>query len=112
MTTWPAILKYHGDDELTYISSMEEWNADSHLHSFKYDSLDKMIDSAGLIHELSESRDNFISPKPTGETIELDRALAIVRLHFSAIGSCCSSKLMASSVAELVNLVGIEDADS
>lgn len=31
---WPAIIKYSGDVELTYVSDQAEWNNDADLHYF------------------------------------------------------------------------------
>ncbi len=109
MTIWPAIIKYAKGDELTYIADLAEWNYDADLHFFEYDNLDILIDSLGLIHHLNNRNDAFILPESTGDIIGLGPAIGIVKAHFSSVGSCCSAKLTARSVSELIDLVGFDE---
>jgi len=108
VTTWPAIIKYAEEDELTYISDLEEWNSDADLHFFEYEHLDILIDSLGLIHHLNNRNGAFVIPESTENTIDLGHAISIVKAHFSSLGACCAAKLAARSVAELLELVGSE----
>ena len=48
MIVWPVVLKYEGVDELTFVSDQNEWDTDTDLHGFSYETTDVMIDSAGL----------------------------------------------------------------
>ena len=108
MIIWPAMIKYTEDDELIYISDLTEWTGDEDLHAYQYDPVDIFIDSSGLIHHLNHRDNDFTLPGSTGSTMELKSAIAMVKAHFSSMGSCCSAKLTARSIAELIELVGIE----
>lgn len=110
MITWPAVIKYAEDDELTYISDLAEWNRDADLHFFEYENLDSLIDSLGLIHHLNNRNDAFTLPESTGDLIDLERAIDMVKAHFSSVGACCSAKLTARSVSELIDLVGLDSS--
>ncbi len=107
LITWPAIIKYSDDNELNFLSDLSEWNGDADLHYFEYDPSDILIDSAGVIHHLNQRDNGLIIPTSTGEIIDLKAAIAMVQAHFSAMGSCCSAKLSARSVAELIELVAM-----
>jgi cell division FtsZ-interacting protein ZapD len=109
MTSWPAIIKYAQDDELAYIADLAQWNDDRDLHAIEYERMDILIDSLGLIHHLNSRDDVCVQPESTGDIIELEDAISLVKAHFSMIGACCSAKLTARSVAELVSLVGFDD---
>jgi hypothetical protein len=109
VTSWPAIIKYAQDDELAYIADLAQWNSDADLHAIEYERKDILIDSLGLIHHLNSRHDASVLPESTGDIIDLEHAISLVKAHFSMIGACCSAKLTARSVAELVNLVGFED---
>jgi len=109
MVTWPAIIKFSGDDQLGYIANLEQWNADQDLNFLGYQSTDILIDSRGVIHHLSHLEAGTFKPQSTDELIELHRAIVIVQAHFSATGSCCAAKISARSVAQLIELVGIDN---
>lgn len=50
MILWPAIIKYEGESELTFVSSESEWQCDVDLHFFSYEDDDVLIDSTGAIY--------------------------------------------------------------
>ncbi|NRA85015.1 MAG: hypothetical protein HRU22_14990 [Gammaproteobacteria bacterium] len=108
MVTWPALIKFRGDDELVYISDLAEWNGDADLHFFEYDPLDILIDASGLIHHLNNQHHDAVVPEPTKDLIELGVAIDLIKAHFSALGSCCAAKISARSVAELIDFVGFD----
>ena len=101
----PAFIKFSDDDELTYIASFKQWRDDVDLHVFDYDDSDMLIDSTGLIHSLNEKRNNVIFPASTDEIIDLDLAINFVKGHYSAMGSCCASKIGARSITQLFYLL-------
>ena len=106
MILWPAIIKYEGESELTFISSESEWECDPDLHFFSYEDGDVLIDSAGAIYTLDQRIDNCIQPKSTGRYFDKDDVLEIVKEHFSFIGQCCVSKFAINTIAEGVAIVG------
>jgi hypothetical protein len=109
VATWPAIIKYAEDDELTYIANLAEWHGNTDSHFFGYENSDALIDSLGLIHYLNNQNDSCALPESTGDIIDLEHAIDLVKAHFSSVGACCSAKLSARSVAELIDLVGDDD---
>ena len=110
MITWPAIIKYSGEAELTYVESQAEWNADAHLHGFRYEKADVLIDSNGEIYALSNVVVNdSVRPEPTGKLASLEKVIEMVRAHASQMGSCCVSKFSASSIQEAVYAVSALD---
>ena len=102
---WPAIIKYPDDTELLYIHNQAEWNSDTGLHSFNYDEMDYLIDSAGKIFNLTKRLNNIVQPELTTNTKELEEVLGLVKEHASQMGSCCVSKLYAPSISEAFKIV-------
>jgi len=109
MASWPAIIKFSGDDELTYIADLQQWKSDTDLHFFGYQQDDMLIDSCGMIHHLNQHNVDLIMPQPTGALIDLGLATTIVQAHYSSIRSCCAAKIFAPSVAQLIELIGEEN---
>ena len=109
MVIWPAIIKLTDNDELLYIADLAQWHSDEDLHFIGYEQLDMLIDSAGAIHYLDKCNSDRSLPNPTGEYIELARAIDLVKAHFSSVGACCAAKITARSVADLVDWVGLDN---
>lgn len=108
MVAWPAVIKYAEEDELVYISDAAMWNGDGDFHFAEYDVLDILIDSAGFIHHFVYRDDGIVFFEPTNNVVDLTSAIDIVKVHFASIGACCSAKLTARSMGELIELVGRE----
>ncbi|WP_415894058.1 DUF4144 family protein [Neptuniibacter sp. PT8_73] len=106
MTKWPAIIKYRGESELTYIDSGSEWDCDADLHFFRYDSADQLIDSEGNIFSLVDMTDNFVKPRAINCSVSKETMQDLIRAHFSSIGECCVSKFSIGSIAEGITTVG------
>ena len=99
---WPAIIKYAGQAELAYVKNQVEWDADAHLHGFRYEKADVLIDSNGEIYTLSNAVNGSVMPESTGKFAELEEVIEIVRAHAAQMGSCCVSKFSALSIREAV----------
>lgn len=108
MITWPAILKFEGDNELTFVSGQTEWNADTELHLFNYELDDRLIDSAGAVYSLP-NENNMVTPRATGEYLSQQQVAELVMAYMSAMGACCVSKLSALPIKQAVELVGISN---
>ncbi|PWQ95497.1 DUF4144 family protein [Leucothrix pacifica] len=106
MITWPAVIKYDGDNELGYVASQLEWETDPDFSEFRYSEADQLIDSVGVIYSLEEGSDGVASPKNTGNKISLDDITLMLREHASALENCCVSKLGFYSIAEAVGTAG------
>ncbi|BBB29980.1 DUF4144 family protein [Neptunomonas japonica] len=98
MVLWPAIIKYEGGSELTYISSASEWECDVDLHFFSYEEGDLLIDSVGEIYALDERVENSIKPMVTGRRFDKDEIFEMIKERFSFIGACWVSKFAASQL--------------
>jgi len=107
MVTWPAIIKCTGDDELTYVASQVEWDADKYLNSFSYDLTDVLIDSSGMTFRLSSDTEGRAIPAITDDRVSLEALTDLVRNHASQLGNCCVSKLYFYSITEAI--AGVAD---
>ena len=105
MTNWPALIKFEGDDELTYVASETAWlrDAESHLYGHRGD--DVLIDSSGRVFRLDHTGDGAIFPIDTGTSIPLEEFIRLVRVHASGTHRCCIEKISFRTVAEGVTLV-------
>ncbi|MFT6388959.1 MAG: hypothetical protein ACJAUP_002344 [Cellvibrionaceae bacterium] len=106
MVVWPAVLKYRGDHELTFVLDQSVWNSDTDLHFFGYDSEDILIDSEGSIFALSNRNSHDITLGQSGRKIELESMLELIKAHESQLGACCTSKLSFQSIAEAIMVIG------
>ncbi|WP_415901406.1 DUF4144 family protein [Neptuniibacter sp. QD29_5] len=106
MIKWPAIIKYHGDNELSYISSGAEWETDQGLSTACYDADDRLIDSDGVVFSIASRAGSITVPTAIEERLELGDMEDLVRVHFSSVGECCVSKFSISSIAEGITTVG------
>ena len=52
MITWPVIIKYIGEDELTFIENEHDWLIDPDLHFHPYTEGDQIVDSNGERYDL------------------------------------------------------------
>jgi len=102
MITWPAIIKFVGDEELSFIGSQSDWESDADLNRYHYDQADLLIDTTGAIYSLTQLNNGVVTPEATGETIGLPTLTNLVRAHASGLGNCCVSKLGFYSIAEAV----------
>lgn len=106
MITWPAIIKFAGDNELSFVATQSEWENDEDLISFRYDPEDQLIDSEGVIYSLNDDKEGVVNPKNTGEKIGLADITILIREHASELGNCCVSKLGFYSISEAVSTAG------
>lgn len=100
MITWPAIVKYAGEAELAYVEDQAAWDADAHLHGFRYEASDVLIDSNGATYALPNAAHGWVKPEPTGKSASLEEVIEMVRAHAAQMGSCCVAKFSASSIQE------------
>lgn len=105
MIEWPAVIKYEGDDELTYIGSENEWMHDSASYLYNHTGSGFLIDSNGGIFSLADNETGAISPKNTGDTISLEDFIRLVRIHASTVNRCCIEKISFRDIADGVKLI-------
>jgi len=105
MIYWPAIIKFAGDSELTFIRHQSEWENDTELHLFKYDEADCLIDAEGNLYSLLNRAKNPVEPEPKNKTITLNDFLGLVKAHAAQTGTCCVAKLYAPSIRDALKIV-------
>jgi len=105
MISWPAIIQYHGDDELGYVATESEWNNDADLSAYGYDDNDALIDNHGRIYQLNIVDNGIVHPSSTNNTISLYQLIKLVQKHAALQGECCIEKIMFKSISEGIQLV-------
>jgi hypothetical protein len=106
MIEWPAVVKYEGDDELTFIDSENEWMHDSACYLYNHTETSFLIDSKGAIFSLINNENGTISPRHTGDKISLEDFTRLVRIHASTVNRCCIEKISFRDIADGVKLIG------
>jgi len=107
MVNWPAVLKYHGEDELIYVESLAEWQSDPSLHLPHYESEDRLIDANGALFSLSSTS----CSSDTSMFVALDSRILVsefvelVRKHAVLENYCCSAKLNAKTYQQVIAMV-------
>ena len=102
MITWPVVIKFEGDNELSYVASQLEWESEESLSGVRYGPADQMIDSVGEVYHLNAYSDGKVLPRDSDTKIELEVVTELVREHASQLGNCCVSKLGFYSIADAV----------
>ncbi|QSA96554.1 hypothetical protein JWZ97_15220 [Methylococcus sp. EFPC2] len=105
MVSWPAIIKYVNDDELTFINSPEEINSHPDLHDIRFNPGDVLIDAAGKVHALRNALGHIEIAQESEVALTLDFVVELVRKHASICGECCISKISATTIAEAIHLI-------
>jgi hypothetical protein len=91
---WPVIIKHDGDDELTYVNSLPDWEADPALSAYPYQDTDILIDSHGQVFELYfDKPQKNVHLNYTQMAISLSRFSELVQLHLALLEQCCISKI-------------------
>ncbi len=111
MISWPAVIRYRGDDELVYVGSAEEWRRDAEAYLYHHDDGNILIDSDGHVLNLGQGDGGEISPEDTGTCISLDDFVRLVRIHASSTHRCCIEKIGFRTVAEGIRLVAAMNED-
>ena len=90
---WPVIIKHDGDDELTYVASLSDWQADPALSAYLYQDTDILIDANGQVFELQFDKfSNSVNLNYTQMAISLNRFSELVQMHLARLEQCCISK--------------------
>lgn len=105
MISWPAIIKYHGDDELAYVATESEWNNDADLSAYAYDDNDALIDNNGRIYQLNIRVSDIVVPRTANNTMSLYQLIKLVQTHAALQGECCIEKIVFKSITEGIQLV-------
>jgi hypothetical protein len=107
MINWPAVIKYHGEDELIYVESLTEWLNDADLNQANYEIEDRLIDGSGATFSLpmtnyvTEDELFFCLNKP----IQVPEFVELVRKHAVMENYCCSAKINAKTHQQVIAMV-------
>ena len=106
MVIWPAIIKYIGDDELTFIENEHAWLIDPDLHYYPYTQGDKLVDSNGDVYDLPyDNNDKMVEIIKTNKTKTMAEFEALIKNHIVSLNQCCSSKIKLSSFMDGILLI-------
>lgn len=105
MISWPAIINYHSNDELSFVANESEWNNDTDLSAYNYHDNDIFIDNNGHLYQLNIIEDGIVHPCSTKHTLSLERLTKLVQRHAALQGECCIEKIVFKSISEGIQLV-------
>ena len=105
MINWPAVINFDGDEELVYIASDSEWRRDAESLLYNHSGDDQLIDSSGRIYKLVHNKDGTIQTDDTGNMIDLDEFVKLVRIHASNSHRCCIEKINFRDIADGIMLI-------
>ena len=101
---WPILIKYADYEELGYVDSPANWEAEVGVDGAYLNINDILIDSSGVAFSvMAQGEQNQLSRVPNA--ISIDQVLDWVRAHASMQGHCCVAKLSASSIAEVFTII-------
>ncbi len=104
--SWPAIIHFAGETELTYLANHKAWTSDTDLHIHAYSATDRLIDCSGNIFSLPNKKgDEFIDITPTDKSLSLGKFTELVKNHLAHSNQCCISKLQLSSFLQGMTLI-------
>jgi len=103
---WPVIIKHDGDDELTYVASLSDWQADPALSAYPYQDTDILIDADGQVFELHyDNINSSVRLNYTQMAISLSRFSELVQMHMARLEQCCISKITFKNYQQGFDLV-------
>lgn len=104
--SWPAVIKFHGDDELLFINDAKTWMQDRDFSQHRYDAEDRLIDVNGNLFSLSLDTDNqqvkFLPCDAVYSTVEF---CELLKAHFLCLNQCCIPKLHISSLSDGMSML-------
>ena len=109
MMKWPAIIKYHGSDELSYVATEIAWNGHAGLSAQAYNEYDVLIDNQGRVYQLNDRRDKRVVPEDTDSHISLPQLIKLVQAHAALNGECCIEKIAFTNFGEGLAIVASLD---
>ncbi len=102
--SWPAFIKYSGDDELLYISDQAEWLSDEDLFTGNFEAADRLIDSHGQLFSLGTAKRRVI-PQSIDERVSKEQVAELLQKHYSVTGACCVAKINLDSLADGMHML-------
>jgi len=103
---WPAIVEYSGQAELAFVRDQSQWDRELELHNASYRPQDRLIDSLGLVFNMSGKK-----LQASGKSIGLDELVLLIQTHASLNGECCVAKFSANSIVEAMQMFSAVETD-
>ena len=100
MVNWPSMLKLSGDDELIYLASAADFNAE--CTGLQLTPADELIDSTGLVFSLV-SHSAGIELRPTTLMIDAEQASQLIQRHQFCLAEVCLTKIQFDTVEAAIN---------
>lgn len=104
MIKFPAVFRFHGQDELLYIDGHSDLLQHYQLHQSYFTPEDLLIDSNGQAYRLTQ----LDAPSGTGpllKTFAQPELTAMVQAHFFALAQSCVTKIQAGQISTLFSLI-------
>ncbi|WP_146490291.1 DUF4144 domain-containing protein [Vibrio sp. T20] len=105
MISWPSLVKLDGDDELIYVASEKEFQAECSDMILGED--DYLIDSEGDSYSL-ESRSNQLSLAKRAEQYSVENVTKLIRNHEFEKAEVCLMKIHFLTVEEAIQSLAFE----
>jgi protein structure with unknown function len=110
MIHYPAIFKFAGQDELSYIATQNSFEQQYQLQQPYFTPDDLLIDATGqayLLHQFIQHSTALpaLSLPELARQFELPELTALVQAHFFALAQSCVVKIQAPSITALFELL-------
>ncbi|GIC78825.1 DUF4144 family protein [Moritella sp. F3] len=107
MVNWPAVIKYHGEDELVHVESLTEWLNDADLNQPNYETEDRLIDGSGATFLLPTTNSVAVYGQfsSLNKPIQVTEFVELVRKHAAIENYCCSAKINAKTHQQVIAMV-------
>ncbi|MEH0671243.1 DUF4144 family protein [Vibrio owensii] len=100
MITWPCLLKLDGDDELVYLASPEQLNAECQALIWGQD--DIVIDTQGHCFALKAGSNNTVELGLLPQTLNVQQVTELIQKHEFAQAQRCIIKIHFTSVQQAI----------
>lgn len=99
---WPAILIQPLQGELIYLETKSDWLIESE-HAINENC--QLIDLTGVSYQLHSSAEGAREWEISGKIITLKELIALIKVHTSLVGHCCSAKLGAKDFPQAFEVI-------
>ena len=100
MITWPCLLKLDGDDELVYLTSSKQLNAECQALIWGQD--DIVIDTQGHCFALKTSANNTVELGLLPQTLNVQQVTELIQKHEFSKAQRCIIKIHFVSVQQAI----------
>ena len=100
MITWPCLLKLDGEDELVYLASPKQLNAECQALIWGQD--DIVIDTQGHCFALKTSANNTVELDLLPQTLSVQHVTELIQKHEFAQAQRCIIKIHFVSVQQAI----------